>query len=173
MKIFSVTLKKDTLKKIEYYLEKEFQSLSGVLKIILFLIIFKFIYALTLSQVYPHPTSCMHGPLDLHPVLYVLFVVIIGPVTEEYIFRYPLYWLYEKTYSFKITIFVAVLLSIGFGLLHGSSWHIFVQGIAGFLYCLLFLKAGGMHDEPDIGIKVTIFAHASFNAICVFLEKFF
>ena len=63
----------------------------------------------------------------------------------------------------------ALALSIAFGLVHGSFKNIFVQGIGGLVYSIIFLKCGGFQRRFFKAIASSTLAHAAFNMFCAFM----
>ncbi len=95
-------------------------------------------------------------------------IIFLGSViTEEILFRLPLAIFLEKKWSIPGVLAAAFVLSVIFGILHGSVYHIFIQGIAGFIYSILFLKCGGLQRKYFKAINTTITAHLSWNTILV------
>ena len=75
----------------------------------------------------------------------------------------------------------AVISSVIFGYLHGHWKYVFNQGVGGFLYCLLFLKTGGL-DFPSLktfqAFLNVVVIHSLFNytilaiiALIIFSKK--
>jgi membrane protease YdiL (CAAX protease family) len=104
---------------------------------------------------------------------------------EEVIFRFfPIaasVLIFEKNYK---VILVSVVFSALFGFLHGGWQNIFLQGVCGFVFCLLYLKCGGFSREylrqdslwkkfkvfagkHSKALYATTFAHIMFNVSLV------
>ncbi len=100
------------------------------------------------------------------PVLYIQRA--INAFSEEIKFRlFPLAIVVEIGWSIKRILIVAAASSLIFGYIHGGWPCIFLQGIGGFLYCLLFLKCGGYQKKFGQALAVTIMTHFLFNAILI------
>ncbi len=87
---------------------------------------------------------------------------------EELIFRAPLALLVLLTaerWKLRVIFIVAVALSILFGLVHGGIPNIFLQGIGGLLWSILFLKCGGYQKKFIKPLAVTTITHFLFNGI--------
>lgn len=92
------------------------------------------------------------------------FLLFLFAATEELLFRFfPLYSSVEAYGISKKVLLYAIGASIIFGLLHGSFFNIFIQGVSGFLYCLLFLKCGGFQKKYIRAFFVTTTSHFFFN----------
>ena len=77
-------------------------------------------------------------------LLFLLRILVINPISEEGVFRLiPIniasrIWGREN----KIVWTVIIISSIIFGLIHGSWRNIFLQGSAGIVFSIAFLKGG-------------------------------
>ncbi len=64
---------------------------------------------------------------------------IFAPLAEEALFRLPLSLI--KTIPIeKITLFFIVFSSLLFGYVHHGIWSIPIQGVAGLIFCYVYLK---------------------------------
>jgi hypothetical protein len=93
--------------------------------------------------------------------------IVVASLVEESLFRFfPLVLsrIIAK-HPLEITLLIAVASSIVFGFIHGGIVHIFVQGVLGFIWCILFLKCGGNHDNPLKALFVTWTSHALYNFV--------
>jgi membrane protease YdiL (CAAX protease family) len=88
-------------------------------------------------------------------------------IVEEAIFRLPLAIFVAKGWTVARVLIVAIVFSVVFGVVHGSIRHIFLQGMGGFMYSVLFLKAGGLQGENLKAIATTATTHFLYNAILV------
>jgi len=95
------------------------------------------------------------------------FILFFGAFCEEFVFRFPLCALVEEGAPLSIILLHAFFASIIFGALHGSVYNITIQGVAGFLYCLLLLKCGGLQHNPIKALVCVVTAHFLFNGILV------
>ena len=100
---------------------------------------------------------------------YFLPFLIFAAFKEEIVFRLPLFFAIEREVSFQKMIFFTIILSVIFGLFHGSIVNIFMQGFCGFVFCILFLKCGGYQKKYIKAITVTTMAHFTYNLIIVTL----
>ena len=89
------------------------------------------------------PEIC--GMDNLHqasPMFLLVHVGVLHPLREEIIFRLlPLYLVMPYSNDY-LTWFVAILVSIIFGLLHGSWKHILNIGVIGIIFSWLFINFG-------------------------------
>jgi len=89
---------------------------------------------------------------------------------EEIFFRFiPLYFARLLTKKTSIILFVAIISSIIFGDLHGNAWHIFLQGISGFILCVVYLKCGGMQGKIIKPLSCSTLSHFGFNSFLTLL----
>jgi membrane protease YdiL (CAAX protease family) len=85
--------------------------------------------------------------LEQAPLMLVLVILPIAALGEELVFRLPLA-LFIHHDARPVTILIAALvLSVLFGGAHGGWWQIPVQGVGGFIFCLAFLKCGGLKKK--------------------------
>jgi membrane protease YdiL (CAAX protease family) len=95
-------------------------------------------------------------------------IILFGAAfIEEVIFRLPLAIIIEMRGSIVGVLAIALLLSAIFGFLHGGIHHIFIQGVVGFISCILFLKCGGLQRNYFKALAATTVTHFLFNAILV------
>jgi hypothetical protein len=91
---------------------------------------------------------------------------------EELIFRMlPIVTgvMYLERTGYKRWLFLLILVfSVRFGYIHGTYWNILIQGVAGFLYCIIFLKAGGNQFKFFQALFVTGLVHYSYNILLEF-----
>ena len=95
------------------------------------------------------------------------FMLIGLAFFEEILFRFPLSLIIEYDRSIAEVLTAALVLSVIFGVIHGSVHHIFIQGVGGFIYSILFLKSGGLQKDYPKAVAVTTVIHFMFNAILV------
>ena len=94
------------------------------------------------------------------------YIVILMAFFEEITFRF--YPIYIAMHLFGVSIYVVaivIIISIMFGVMHGSFKNIFIQGIFGFLYSLLFLAAGGFQERYVLAIIAATISHSLNNYI--------
>lgn len=110
-------------------------------------------------QVFLH----MHG---LDKALFAIFAVVVGPVTEEFVFRIFLFNAMRKWWGFWPA---AIISSILFGLAHGQQPFTpvmllslsFPLAIGGVILCGIYVRTGSAWSN--------IITHASFNALSLLL----
>ncbi len=110
-------------------------------------------------QVFLH----MHG---LDKVLFALFAVVVGPVTEEFVFRIFLFNAMRKWWGFWPG---AIVSSILFGLAHGQQPFTPAMvvslslplAIGGMILCWVYVRTGSAWSN--------MITHASFNALSLLL----
>ncbi len=61
------------------------------------------------------------------------------------------------------TLVVVLVSSILFGLAHGEYYHLFIQGLGGILYCLLFLKFSKSGKDLLFPSTLVVGVHAVFD----------
>ena len=93
-----------------------------------------------------------------------LLMVVVAPITEEFFFRWiPIRGIGLITKN-KLALWVIIMVSsVGFGISHGSWHHIFIQGVAGIIFSLAFLKGGYLSS---------VTAHVAYNFI-IFATLFY
>lgn len=102
------------------------------------------------------------------PTLPILIFVLA--LMEEVFFRLPLAFVVRVSRYFSVksigtalALASAFFLSILFGLCHGSVYHIFLQGVGGFIYSILFLKCGGYQGKYLKPLMASTAVHFLFN----------
>jgi membrane protease YdiL (CAAX protease family) len=105
---------------------------------------------------------------------YFLPTILFRATIEELIFRFPLSCAVITWGVSKKVLGAALVSSLIFGFLHGGCTnfgfiyegvhHIFLQGVGGLFYCLLYLKCGGLNKRFLKPIVVTTIAHATYNS---------
>lgn len=86
-----------------------------------------------------------------------LISVVLAPLTEEFLFR-KLPLSITKSYLPKYVLTVSIASSIIFGLIHGSSINVLIQGMFGLIWCRIYLKHG---------FWLCVLSHALWNFFCL------
>lgn len=88
---------------------------------------------------------------------------------EELLFRFPLLALTDERWSTTKILICASVSSASFGFFHGGVYHIFLQGVSGFIFCILFLKCGGFRGIQWKGavkaLTATTTVHFLYNVV--------
>ncbi len=145
--------------KLFCYFQKENLSIPEATEFIilapLFYIIFSLsisIIALNFNIVFPRPSS-----LQVSQIIYLLIKV----AEEEAGYRFmPLVLAVEKWGSSRKIWLVVLIISVLFGLRHGSYLLILQQGVFGMILSLVFLKCGGFGKKYLRAYVASITAHA-------------
>jgi membrane-anchored protein YejM (alkaline phosphatase superfamily) len=110
----------------------------------------------------------------------VMMTVSLGTLAarvffEEIIFRTPLLiviWLQKWLgRSLAVVLITSVVLSVLFGLVHGSIANIFTQGVGGLIWSVLFLKSGGMQGKFFKPIATATAAHFIWDAMLIAIVR--
>ena len=99
--------------------------------------------------------------LDLHILIVIAYVVILGPIFEELLFRYLALNKAKKVYSEKIAL---IIISISFGLMH--------SGLIGIIYAILIGYLLGYIYIKEKNILYPIIIHISANLASIFVSDF-
>ncbi len=91
-------------------------------------------------------------------------MLIIMAFIEELLFRLPLAIPVKLNWSSRNVLVVTVILSALFGWAHGAD-HIFIQGMSGFIYSIIFLKCGGFQKKFSKAFLSVVATHFLFNAV--------
>lgn len=95
------------------------------------------------------------GFLQSYFVWAVLLALILAPLWEEFYYRFLPIYLFQKLGADKTTLWLIIVVSsIVFGLSHGSWHNIFVQGLAGLVFSMAYLRGG---------FWMAVFAHSFHN----------
>jgi membrane protease YdiL (CAAX protease family) len=106
-------------------------------------------------------------------IFFYFYVFVLGPFLEEIIFRLiPIVivlifgWIIHRgwfeTYLMYLTLLVV---SLFFGYIHGNEVNIFIQGVGGLVYSIVFLKWSGWGRNLIKGLCATTFVHGSWNTL--------
>jgi predicted Abi (CAAX) family protease len=92
---------------------------------------------------------------------------------EELVYRIvPLSWS-VTCLGITPTLWIALILSIIFGLIHGNAYNILLQGVGGIVYSIIFLKCGGLGHhfvQASLCVVVAHCLHNSLEAVLVVLH---
>lgn len=98
------------------------------------------------------------------PIWFFTFAILIGPLWEEFIYRFcVLTFVVTKTLSFWWIGLAVILSSIVFGLRHDGLPSIFIYGIFGVCSSIIFLKAGAYNKNYKRGFLYCFVFHSLFN----------
>lgn len=87
--------------------------------------------------------------------------LLIAPFTEELVFRWLPITLLKNTQFFKDRKYYFIgVLAVIFGYMHGSYYHVFVQGVAGFFFGWVYIK-------NNISYLSAAISHFLYNFICI------
>lgn len=96
--------------------------------------------------------------------------VVLRVFVEETLFRLlPLVIGRTITSSPKLLLLISVISSILFGYIHAGVPTIFLNGVVGFVLCIVFLKFGGMNKKYTKALMVVTFLHVVNNLYLHFL----
>lgn len=158
------------------WLDKEPTNWRQALRIIIVFTCANFAWAawmmsiLIASGIRPTTTG---GPAFLsQPLGYILPVLFVAAAFEEMIFRLPLIFFARATDSRNVLVLAVAVFSALFGLAHGGLINLPIQGVAGVLLSVVFLKCGGLHNRPAKGLLASTTTHFLFNAVVFALVKF-
>jgi hypothetical protein len=100
------------------------------------------------------------------------FQLLFLAFVEEIKYRAPLILLRlaDQERVTGLALFLAAVFSVVFGINHGGWQNIFVQGSGGFLYCLLFLKAGGISGNFFRALAATTGVHFLHNSVAALIQ---
>lgn len=133
-------------------------------------LVLKFVYAFSvITVVYLLEIGSPSARVEKIPIFTISFpITLVSTIfIEEIIFRLPLAIFIKKGWSIARVLVVALILSAVFGILHGSIYHIFTQGVGGFIYSVMFLKSGGLQGHYLKAVMVTTTTHLLFDAILI------
>lgn len=110
-----------------------------------------------------HTTSILqwHFPL----------LLMYWALMEEFLFRVPVGIAAEFLgKSAWVIVPMVIISSVIFGWIHGSYHRVFLQGVGGVLFCILFLKCGGLSGNYPKALASSTIAHALFNGALVIIS---
>ncbi len=97
-----------------------------------------------------------------------LFRLLPLGITAFFLVRLGL--IYESV-GLAVLLLVALLSSLVFGLIHGNAGNIFIQGFAGVLLSITFLKWGKLGLEPLSGLFAAFALHVA-NNLAIYMLQF-
>ena len=150
---------------------KEPQTLDGCILVVLFVFSLDLTWmVLTIPFITPlidaTNDQTVRTAAEFHPFYLLFFAAFF----EEIIFRVlPLFFCVILFLRKSTIIWIAFVSSAIFGFEHGSWVHILMQGEAGFVYCLAYLKCGGWRGAILKPLSVTTSAHVAWNMMIFYL----
>lgn len=159
--------------RFETWLRREASVFSSIVWAILCLVlqkiyVFIFFYLISFAEIPVGENEVIRGIFEL-PLPSLFFMLVQFAFFEEVIFRLPISWI-VKTSDKKLSgvIFASAVFSLLFGLAHSYVFSVFLQGVLGFLFCILYLKCGGFEGKILKPLIVTTLTHATYNFLLVF-----
>ncbi len=98
----------------------------------------------------------------------LIVVLMLTMALEEIIFRLPLA-VAARFLPFRWIMLVALTLSTAFGYVHAQMPGVAIQGVGGFIMCLLFLKCGGLNKKITKPYFVCLLSHTLWNGGAFFI----
>lgn len=103
--------------------------------------------------------------------------IFVYAAIEEIFFRMILIggavWLLrrkEGTPDFANSVMIVMIFSsIWFGFAHGHWYNLFIQGVGGFFFALVYLKCGGLRRDYLTGCFWSTVTHAVYNSIIFYM----
>lgn len=92
-----------------------------------------------------------------------LITIIEYAFREELRYRLPLLLCIVQSYSWWLVGGAVLISSCIFGSIHGDITNIPLQGVAGLLYSIVFLKCGGLQGRPYKALFSSTFCHSGYN----------
>lgn len=177
------------MNRLERWLEKEAIGIE-VVKPIIFCAVAYFLYTLSIFFILVlifgmperSPRENYSEDIVRLPILVWDFplVLLYLAAIEEFLFRVILLYLVMLVSrmvlgkrDFGYVLFAIVWSSIYFGYIHGGIIHIFIQGVAGVLFCLVFLKCGGYQGKIAKAFYCSTLCHALVNLLIAYWGLFF
>ena len=156
--------------KIESWFKEEAKGTAVLFYMVIFLILDLFLNCLISMLFDVFNVVVPHSEPNSSILTFYFPIILLGMAfIEEIFFRFPLVLLVALKLRLWIILAVSVILSIIFGLLHGGIPNIFLQGIGGLFYSILFLKCGGYHGKLIKPLAAAAFTHFFFNGVLVLM----
>lgn len=109
------------------------------------------------------------SPAAVSSLYFFIFLAAIA-ILEEIVFRFfPLHTVVGMIKKPRAVLFVAIIVSIIFGYLHGNWQKIFLQGMTGFVLSCVYLKCGGFQKRWPKALAASSLTHILFNFTLVIL----
>ncbi|OGZ06680.1 MAG: hypothetical protein A3D65_02040 [Candidatus Lloydbacteria bacterium RIFCSPHIGHO2_02_FULL_50_13] len=107
--------------------------------------------------------------LEESPIVFLFLVLPSLALLEEVFFRLPLAIFIAARGHPMVIFVVAIMLSAIFGYAHGGWWQIPLQGVSGFMLCIIFLKCGGLQNKYGKALLSSSCIHLISNWIAFYL----
>ena len=150
-----------------------YEIIGHILKMSLLCIVYVCIFCLAMSYFCPEYLDSLRNE-DAADLLeqkgwIITLVLVLASVFEELTFRLlPIIFFSifvdEVEIDWKL-ISVVIVSSVLFGVFHGSLNNIPLQGVLGVLFCIVFLKNGGLQKKYIRATLASISVHLSYNVI--------
>jgi membrane protease YdiL (CAAX protease family) len=152
------------------WIMKEPKTIEGCLAIILLISFLNFTWMVGTLPIFDFllppndPTGAATAEIHKLRSMEIFYVLSLASFGEEFFFRFcPLFIAVKAGMRKSWIICVALASSALFGWLHGGVVHIFMQGVAGFLYSLAYLKCGGWRGAVLKPLAVTTTTHLTWD----------
>ncbi len=93
--------------------------------------------------------------------------MFLWALKEEFVYRRPISLIVSRNGLGYVCLAWVIIAQIIFGLDHGSFYNIFIQGVAGCFYVVIFLKCGGASGKIIKPMLASASGHALYNLILV------
>jgi len=104
--------------------------------------------------------------IDLFQMVLVVFVTVF---IEELLFRtLPIFVARWINPSIRWIFAIAVIATIVFGYIHGGVANIFIQGVAGLFFAIIYIKGGGYHGRHLRAWCAAGLGHYLYNMLILF-----
>ncbi len=114
--------------------------------------------------------------LDWREIPYLISYFIWWAIVEESAFRLPIFCVFSIVFylsesllkAWRWALAASVISSVFFGLSHGSWPNLFLQGIGGFLLCLMIFKFGAWRGKLVKPFSAAVVIHSFYNLAVTF-----
>lgn len=137
-------------------------------QVVLVLLCFAIAIAVVIDLLNPPDSSSgqLEDLVKKYPYLLMSLLPLLAAL-EELIFRLPLALFVRKNVRPLTLVSATLLLSLFFGLGHGGWVGVPMQGVMGIVFCIVFLKCGGLEKNYRKAFFSSTFVHFSYNAIAI------
>lgn len=127
------------------------------------------IWIIKYFNVYVPPTPISREEIPLLRLSFLFWLLYVAILEEAMYHLLPLVFTMELLGGSKRAMIAVVVISSAiFGWVHGGFTHIFIQGVSGFILCLVFLKCGGLQRKYVKALTASAAVHFLFNGfICL------
>lgn len=110
-------------------------------------------------------------PISFYKSLHVSYTIVLGPLMEELVYRWPLVWLAKRKFSRKAVVIISAVMvsSLIFGITHTLHFGEVIMPPSGWIWFGIVMSGPGLIFSIIAiyykSVAASFVAHAAYNAI--------